>query len=91
MTVTSLTFEIDRAEDYAGVQFFNRFHFHHEDLDTGITPTSWGVYFVPLPILGAGAGRGSFMLSTWLPDPGRSATVELRAELDGLRSTQRRL
>ena len=90
-TATSLTFDIDRAEDYAGVQFFNRFHFHHEDLDTGTTPTSWGVYFVPLPIPGAGAGRASFTLSTRLPDPGRSATVELRAELDGLRSTPRRL
>ena len=56
-TVTPLTFVVARAEDYAGLQFFNRFHFHHEDLDTGTTPTSWGVYFVPLPISALRQGR----------------------------------
>jgi hypothetical protein len=90
-TATSLTFGVARAEDYAGLQFFNRFQFHHEVLDTSTTPTSWGVYFVPLPVPGARAGTASFTLSTRLPDPGRSATVELRVELDGRRSTPRRL
>ncbi|HEY5787380.1 MAG TPA: hypothetical protein VIT65_21660 [Microlunatus sp.] len=100
LTVTPLTFVVARAEDYAGLQFFNRFHFHHEDLDTGTTPTSWGVYFVPLPIVGAAAepapfspaaGPALFILSTRLPDPGRSATVELRAELAGHPSAALRL
>jgi hypothetical protein len=90
-TVTSLSFVVDRAEDYAGIQFSNRFHFHGEDLDTATTPTSWGVSFVPLPVMGAASGPARFTLSTRLPDPGRSAAVELRAELAGLRSVPRRL
>ena len=100
MTAASLTFDIDRAEDYAGLQFSNRLHFHHEVLDTGTTPTSWGVFFVPLPIVDPAAERGRrslpagpavLTLSTRLPDPGGSATVELRAELAGRRSAPRRL
>jgi hypothetical protein len=100
MTAASLTFDVDRAGDYAGLQFSNRLHFHHEVLDTSTTPTSWGVFFVPLPIVHptAGQGRRSFpgrpavlTLSTRLPDPGGSATVELRVELAGRRSAPRRL
>lgn len=90
-TMTPLTFVVARAEAYAGLQFFNRFHFHHEDLDTGTTPTSWGVYFVPLPISSPSAGPAVLTLSTRLIDPDRSATVELRAELDGHPSAPRRL
>jgi predicted nicotinamide N-methyase len=90
-TATSLTFDVERAEEYAGVQFTNRFHFHQGVLDTGTTSTSWGVYFVPLAVPRTGVGRASFTLSTRLPHPGRSATVELGAELAGLRSTPRRL
>lgn len=98
VTAASLTFDIERAEDYAGLQFSNHFHFHHGVLDTATTPTSWGVFFVPLPVVAAAgpqrsspAGRAVLTLSTRLPDPGHSATVELRAELAGRHSAPRRL
>jgi hypothetical protein len=117
-TAASLTFDIERAEDYAGLQFSNHFNFHRGVLDTGTTPTSWGTFFVPLPILAEAAGPGRpgsaagpdrpgsaagpdrpgsavgpavFTLATRLPDPGHSATVELRARLADGHSAPRRL
>lgn len=90
-TADSLDFEIGRAQDYAGLQFFNRFHFHAGDLDTGVTPTDWGVYYLPLPVARATGGSARFTLTTRSLEPASPSVVELRAELAGSPSARCRL
>ena len=90
-TAQTLTFEVERAEDYAGLQFSNVFHFHTGELDTGATSTDWGVYFVPLPIEHGHTGRATLTLTTHCLDPERPSLVELRVELAGVDSEPLRL
>ena len=93
-TVEALPFSIDHVECFAGLQFFNHFHFHHGHLDTGETPTDWGVYFVPIGLdvsLGGRTGAGELVLRTTQPDPEQPSSVELAVELDGVSSPGLRL
>lgn len=85
-TAQTLTFELERAEDYAGLQFSNVFHFHTGELDTGTTSTDWGVFFVPLPVGHSHRGPATLTLTTRCLDPGRPSLVELRVELAGASS-----
>ena len=93
-TAESLQFSIDQVERFAGLQFFNHFHFHHGHLDTGTTPTDWGVYFVPISLdlpLSRRTDRGELVLHTRQPDPEHPSVVELAVELDGVISPALRL
>jgi hypothetical protein len=93
ITADTLRFPVDHVERFAGLQFFNHFYFHHGHLDTGETPTDWGVYFVPLD-LDAGSrrtGPGELVLRTRQPDPEHPSSVDLVVELDGIPTQSRRL
>lgn len=93
-TAETLRFSVDHVEHLAGLQFFNRFHFHHGHLDTGATPTDWGVYFVPLTVdeaVGRRTGPGELVLRTRQPDPDRPSVVDLAVELAGVHTRSLRL
>lgn len=93
-TVEALPLSVDHVERFAGLQFYNHFHFHHGHLDTGETPTDWGVYFVPIKFdvpLVRRTGVSELVLRTKQPDPERPSLVELTVELDGISSTSLRL
>lgn len=90
-TAQTLTFELRRAQDYAGLQFSNVFDFHTGELDTGATPTHWGAYFVPLPVAHDRVGPATLTLTTRCLDPARPSLVELHVELAGVDSEPLRL
>ncbi len=93
-TVGALRFPVDQVGHFAGLQFFNHFHFHHGRLDTGETPTDWGVYFVPIRLdvpPDRRTGAGELVLHTRQPDPERPSLVDLEVELDGVSSSSLRL
>jgi hypothetical protein len=93
-TEATLRFPVSHVEDFAGLQFFNHFHFHHGHLDTGETPTDWGVYFVPVTggaAIGRRTGPGELVLRTTQLDPERPSLVELAVELDGVSTEALRL
>ena len=92
-TATTLRFDVERLGDVAGLQFFNRFDFHHGALDTGTTATHWGVYFLPLPLgLPAGSdGPGELVVHSAQPVPNQPSVVELVAEAAGVATAPIRL
>jgi hypothetical protein len=93
-TAETLRFPVGHVEHFAGLQFFNRFHFHHGDLDTGDTTTGWGVYFVPISFdeaVSRRTGPGELVLRTTQPDPVQPSFVELSVELDGANARGLRL
>ena len=93
-TEATLRFPVERVEDFAGLQFFNHFDFHHGHLDTGETPTDWGVYFVPMAFDDAarpGSGPGELVLRTSQPDPEQPSLVELVVEVSGVSTRSLRL
>jgi len=84
ITQSQLTFEVQGASRFGGLLIHNRFLFHNGVMDTGRTPSSWGVFFAPLP-LGAlpSAGPAEFKLHTEVPDAREPSSFVLQAELDG--------
>jgi hypothetical protein len=65
----------------------NRFLFHHGVLDTSVTSTHWGVYFVPLPLPPEAVGDTKRVtLRTVVADPTRPSSFILRAEAAGTES-----
>jgi hypothetical protein len=79
-----LTFDLTDPRRYGGFLFHNRFLFHKGVLDTSITSTHWGVYFVPLPLPpGAISDTTRVTLRTVVADPTRPSSFTLHAEAAG--------
>ncbi len=93
-TAATLRFEVDRIEDFVGLQFFNTFEFHTGRLDTGRVATHWGIYFIPMPLHPGSpgpSGPAELVLTTVSTDPDRPSYVELTVSADGCEPTTLRL
>ncbi len=86
----TLEFEVEAPGEYTGLAFWNTFHFHDDQiLDTLATPTSWGVFFVPLPLeTRVISGPARLTLSTRGLRPDAPSAVTLRMSADGRRSAE---
>jgi hypothetical protein len=86
-TESVLTFDLIDPRCYGGFLLHNRFLFHNGVLDTSVTSTHWGVYFVPLPLLPEAVGdTGRVALQAAVADPSRPSSFTLKAEAAGTES-----
>ncbi len=86
-TARVLEFQVAEPERYAGFLVHNRLRFHHGVLDTGETPTHWGVYFVPLPVpVAAVTAAGGVTLYTVGASPAEPSSFTLEAVAGDARS-----
>jgi hypothetical protein len=86
-TESMLPFTLIDPRRYSGFLLHNRFLFHHGVLDTSVTSTHWGVYFVPLPLPPEAVGDTKRVtLRTVVADPTRPSSFILRAEAAGTES-----
>jgi hypothetical protein len=86
-TESVLTFDLIDSRRYGGFLLHNRFLFHNGVLDTSVTSTHWGVYFVPLPLPQEVVGdTRRVTLRTAVADPTRPSSFTLRAEAAGTES-----
>jgi predicted nicotinamide N-methyase len=86
-TESVLTFDLIDPRRYGGFLLHNRFLFHNGVLDTSVTSTHWGVYFVPLPLPPEAVGdTRRVTLRTVVADPTRPSSFTLRAEAAGTES-----
>ena len=86
-TESVLAFTLTDPRRYGGFFLHNRFLFHNGVLDTSVTSTHWGVYFVPLPLpLEAIDDTRRVDLRTVVADPTRPSSFTLRAEAAGTKS-----
>ncbi len=85
-TYTPLAFTLREPGAYAGLLFHNRILFHDSVLDTGGTPTSWGVMFVPLALPSTALrirSRVTLLVHTQVADPTQPSSFALHVEANG--------
>jgi predicted nicotinamide N-methyase len=86
-TEAVLTFDLDDPDRYGGFLLHNRLLFRNGVLDTSVTSTHWGVYFVPLSLPRDAVGDARRVtLRTVVTDPARPSSFTLQAEAAGTTS-----
>ncbi len=86
-TEAALAFDLADPDRYGGFLLHNRLLFRNGVLDTSVTSTHWGVYFVPLPLPQDAVGDARRVtLRTVVTDPARPSSFTLQAEAAGTTS-----